>query len=615
MPSCSSAPAPRQLASTDEHATATINYTSGTTARPKGVQMTHRNLWLNAVTFGWHMGVTDRDVYLHTLPMFHCNGWGLPFAITGMGARQVIIRKIDGDDILDRVDAEGVTFLAGAPAVVGMTLDAAATRHERGEAIPGAGRTRIVVAGAPPPSRIIERVEAELGWEFCQIYGLTETSPLLTVNRAPLEYDELDDGERAKRLSRAGVPAIGVRMRVDEDGELLARSNHVFEGYWEQPEESAKALVDGWFHTGDGGELDGAYVVISDRKKDVIISGGENVSSIEVEDCLFQHPAVAEAAVIGVPDDRWGETVKALVVLRPGESVTETELIEFCRERMSHYKCPTSIEYRDALARTATGKLQKFKLRQDLLGGPRQARELTHRQPGSGATYPPQRWVSGAKTGSELVRGQRWSIATLIAPLSSWVAERGEGVAPLVEAERVGEHRREVHAVLAHHVEVVRDAVLTNTVDLLEAERVRAGEGDLLEVHRGVLPPGRSVHAELHERAARSQHACPDLEGLGRADRVVDHVDPAGERHRQPVGRLQHSTRPRRDRLDEIQPRLGRDRHRAEALGESALRVEARHDHHLDVRVERAQDRDRRRARARPRRRRAPCSPAGVDGG
>ena len=141
---------------------------------------------------------------------------------------------------------------------------------------------------------------------------------MLTVNRAPLEYDELDDGERARRLSRAGVPAIGVRMRVDDEGELLARSNHVFEGYWEQPEESAKALVDGWFRTGDGGELDGAYVVISDRKKDVIISGGENVSSIEVEDCLFQHPAVAEAAVIGVPDDRWGETVKALVVLRPG---------------------------------------------------------------------------------------------------------------------------------------------------------------------------------------------------------------------------------------------------------------------------------------------------------
>src|SRR6185312_5584519 len=154
------------------------------------------------------------------------------------------------------------------------------------------------------------------------------------------------------RLARAGVPAIGVRIRVDGQGEVLARSNHVFDGYWEQPEATAEAIVDGWFHTGDGGELDDAYVVISDRKKDVIISGGENVSSIEVEDCLFQHGAVAEAAVIGVPDEKWGETVKALIVRRSGEDVTEADLIAFCRERMSHYKCPTSIEFRDELART-----------------------------------------------------------------------------------------------------------------------------------------------------------------------------------------------------------------------------------------------------------------------
>ncbi len=195
-----------KLTSDDEHATATINYTSGTTARPKGVQMTHRNLWLNAVTFGWHMGITDRDRYLHTLPMFHCNGWGLPFALTGMGARHVVIRKIDGEDILQRVEREEITFLAGAPAVVAATLDAGEARRERGETIPGSGRTRMVVAGAPPPSKVIERVEAELGWEFCQIYGLTETSPLLTVNRAPLEYDGLDDAERARRLSRGESP-------------------------------------------------------------------------------------------------------------------------------------------------------------------------------------------------------------------------------------------------------------------------------------------------------------------------------------------------------------------------------------------------------------------------
>jgi fatty-acyl-CoA synthase len=342
----------------DEEATASINYTSGTTARPKGVQITHRNAYLNAMSFGWHTGVNERDVYLHTLPMFHCNGWGMPYALTAMGARHVVLRKVDGPEILRRIEAEGVTLLCGAPAVVAAILDAASAGASVREGV------RMVVAGAPPPSKVIERVEGELGWEFIQIYGLTETSPLLTINRAPLEYDDVDLAERARLLSRAGVPAVGVRMRVDEEGEVLARSNHVFEGYWEQPEETAKAIVDGWFHTGDGGHLDGAYVVISDRKKDVIISGGENVSSIEVEDCLYQHPAVAEACVIGVPDEKWGETVKALVVLRDGQSASEAELIEHCRSKLAHFKCPTSVEVRDAFARTATGKLQKFKIRQ-----------------------------------------------------------------------------------------------------------------------------------------------------------------------------------------------------------------------------------------------------------
>jgi acyl-CoA synthetase (AMP-forming)/AMP-acid ligase II len=348
----------------DEDATASINYTSGTTARPKGVQLTHRNCWLNATTFGWHTGVSDRDVYLHTLPMFHCNGWGMPYALTGMGCTQVVQRKVDGDVILQRVRDEGVTLLCGAPAVVAAILDAGARWRERGDEVPGRDRVRIVVAGAPPPTKTIERVIDELGWEFIQIYGLTETSPLLTINRAPLEWDALPVADRAARLGRAGVPAVGVRMSVDDEGEVLARSNHVFEGYWSQPEETAKAIRDGWFHTGDGGFLDGPFVAISDRKKDVIITGGENVSSIEVEDCLYQHPAVAEVAVIGVPDEKWGETIKALVVPKEGASVDEAELISFCRDRMAHFKCPTSIEVRDSLVRTATGKLQKFKLRQ-----------------------------------------------------------------------------------------------------------------------------------------------------------------------------------------------------------------------------------------------------------
>tara|TARA_Y100000590_G_scaffold219712_1_gene248788 strand:- start:4608 stop:6140 length:1533 start_codon:yes stop_codon:yes gene_type:complete len=345
----------------DENATATINYTSGTTARPKGVEMTHRNLWLNAAVFGWQTGVNDRDVYLHTLPMFHCNGWGMPYAVTGMGGKHIVLRKVDGPEILQRIEQHQITLLCGAPAVIATVLDAAANWD--GE-IPGSGHMRIVVAGAPPPTRTIERVEVELGWEFIQIYGLTETAPLLTMNRSRAEWDGDTPAERAARLSRAGAPALGVSMSTSPDGELLARTNHVLKSYWDQPDATAEALADDWFHTGDGGTIDEAgYATITDRKKDVIISGGENVSSIEVEDTLFSHPAVAEVAVIGVPDEKWGETIKALVVLADGESVNERDLIDHCRESLAHFKCPTSVEFRDELSRTSTGKLQKFKLR------------------------------------------------------------------------------------------------------------------------------------------------------------------------------------------------------------------------------------------------------------
>ena len=345
----------------DEDATATINYTSGTTARPKGVEMTHRNLWLNAAVFGWQTGVSDRDVYLHTLPMFHCNGWGMPYAMTAMGGQHIVLRKVDGPEILRRIENHGVTLLCGAPAVIAAVLDAAADWD--GD-IPGAGTMRIVVAGAPPPTRTIERVETELGWEFIQIYGLTETAPLVTMNRCRAEWDDRTPAERAVLLSRAGAPALGVTLATSPDGELLTRTNHVLKSYWDQPEATAEAMADGWFHTGDGAVIDEEnYASITDRKKDVIISGGENVSSIEVEDVLFSHPSVAEVAVIGVPDDKWGETIKALVVLAQGETVEEQALIDHCRDQLAHFKCPTSVEFRDELARTATGKLQKFKLR------------------------------------------------------------------------------------------------------------------------------------------------------------------------------------------------------------------------------------------------------------
>jgi acyl-CoA synthetase (AMP-forming)/AMP-acid ligase II len=348
----------------DENAVASINYTSGTTARPKGVELTHRNLYVNALTLGWHTGVDESDVYLWSVPMFHCNGWGLVYAITGMGGRHVILRKVDGPEILRRIDRHRVTFMGGAPAVVNTILAAAPAMDSRLRGVPGHGRMRIVSGGAPPPTATIQQVETVLGWEFIHVYGLTETSPLLTLNRRRSEWATLGSGERARRLAAAGPPAIGVRLRTGPDGEVEARANVVFNGYWQQPAATAEALAGGWFHTGDGGRIDeSGYLTIADRRKDVIITGGENVSSIEVEDALCLHPAVAEAAVIGVPDDRWGETVKALVVLRPGAAAAAADLIRHCRDHLAHYKCPTSVELVDGLARTATGKVQKFRLR------------------------------------------------------------------------------------------------------------------------------------------------------------------------------------------------------------------------------------------------------------
>jgi acyl-CoA synthetase (AMP-forming)/AMP-acid ligase II len=349
----------------DERATATINYTSGTTARPKGVQMTHRNLWLNATVFGLHAGVNDNDVYLHTLPMFHANGWGMPFTVSGMGVKQVVLRKVDGAEILRRIQAYGVTFMCAAPAVVNAVLDAAP--HWDGP-IPGRGTTRIIVAGAPPATRTIERVREELGWEFIQIYGLTETAPLLTINRMRSEWNELEPRQQARNLGRAGTPAIGVRLDVDSSGEVLAQSNHNLDGYWNNPEETARVQAGNWFHTGDGGSFVDGYLSISDRKKDVIITGGENVSSIEVEDAISLHPAVAEVAVIGIPDETWGELVTALVVTRD-PALTAQDIITHCRAHLAGYKCPKRVEFSDMLPRTATGKVQKFKLREPFWAG------------------------------------------------------------------------------------------------------------------------------------------------------------------------------------------------------------------------------------------------------
>jgi fatty-acyl-CoA synthase len=346
----------------EEDAPATLNYTSGTTAAPKGVVLSHRSHWLNAAVVGWGLGLSEADRYLHTLPMFHVNGWGLPLAAAALGVPQVVQREVRGPTILERVGSEGITLLCGATPVATTIEEAALGLRDAGTAVPGEGTTRMVSGGAPTPAPAIARFERATGWELIHAYGLTESGPVLTVNRV-LPDEGLEPAGRAERLAAAGAPLVGVRLRVDADGQVLARTAKKMSGYWRQPELSAEAFDGEWLRTGDGGELTDGVLRITDRKKDMIVTGGENVSSLQVESCLLEHPDVADVAVIGVPHERWGETPKALVVLRDGATLDEAALIDFCRERLAHFKCPTSIEAIDSLPRTATGKVQKYLLR------------------------------------------------------------------------------------------------------------------------------------------------------------------------------------------------------------------------------------------------------------
>ncbi|HNO65623.1 MAG TPA: long-chain-fatty-acid--CoA ligase [Tepidiformaceae bacterium] len=357
----------------DENDVTSINYTSGTTARPKGVMLTHRNVYINAYNFIAHLRIQHEDREMWTLPMFHANGWGGPFALTAMGATHVVLRAVVGADIYQMIQDEKITFACMAPAVLSTILN-----FPDKDKYTITTRPRFVVAGAPPPAAFIERLEKELGWEFIEIYGLTETSPILTVSST----DQCPDGEDYQRRSRAGVEVIGVDLQVLDDdgnpvpkdnttvGEVCARSNVILKGYWEQPEETAKAIYGGYFHSGDLGVWDEfGNVNIVDRKKDVIISGGENISSPEVEAALYKHPAVLECAVIGVPSEKWGETPKALIILREGMTATEEEIIEFSRQHLAHFRCPTSVDFVETLPRTVTGKLQKFLIREQYWKG------------------------------------------------------------------------------------------------------------------------------------------------------------------------------------------------------------------------------------------------------
>ncbi len=354
----------------DEYETISINYTSGTTGRPKGVMYHHRGAYLNAIGECMTSGITSTSVYLWTLPMFHCNGWCCTWGVTAVGGTHMCLRKVDPALIWRLIREQGVTHLNGAPTVlIGLANDPAA------RAAPLDRPLRITTAAAPPSPSIIAQME-ELGAQITHVYGLTETYGPHTVCEWQTHWDALGPAERARIKARQGVGyVIADPVRVVDDemsdvpadgltmGEVCMRGNNVMKGYFEDPEATATAFRGGWFHSGDLGVMhpDG-YIELRDRAKDIIISGGENISTIEVEGCIYQHPDVLEVAVVAIPHERWGEVPKAFVVPRAGTNLTELEIIDFCRERMAHFKCPKAVEFGD-LPKTSTGKVQKFVLR------------------------------------------------------------------------------------------------------------------------------------------------------------------------------------------------------------------------------------------------------------
>jgi fatty-acyl-CoA synthase len=350
----------------------TINYTSGTTSRPKGVMITHRNAWVNCVGMLAHWPMTPADTYLWTLPMFHANGWTFTWTVTAAGARHICLPKFDAAAVFRLAAAERVTRMCAAPTVLIMLASAPA--DVKAVAPKGIG---VMTAGAPPAAVTIQRIEDELGWNIIQIYGLTETAPAISICEPRPQHQQLSKDDRARTKARQGVELItSGELRVIDakgrdvpadgqtQGEIVARGNVIMAGYYNDPEATERCMGDGWFHTGDAAVVhpDG-YVQITDRLKDVIISGGENISSVEVEAALLRHDAVQEVAVVGVPHERWGEAPHAFVVFRPGTSATADALRAFCRQHLAHFKVPHDFTPIAELPKTATGKIQKYVLR------------------------------------------------------------------------------------------------------------------------------------------------------------------------------------------------------------------------------------------------------------
>ncbi len=356
----------------DEWDAISLNYTSGTTGNPKGVVYSHRGAFLGAVANPLVWSMPQNPVYLWTLPMFHCNGWTFPWAMATVAGTNVCLRRIDARAIYDAIADHGVTHLCGAPIVMGMVINAPETDRR-----PFDHRVEIMTAAAPPPPAVLERIE-QMGFRVTHVYGLTEVYGPATICVWHDDWDAESAEDRARLKSRQGVryPVLEGLMVAhpetlepvprdgDTIGEVFMRGNLVMKGYLKNPDATDKAFSGGWFHTGDLGvwHPDG-YIELKDRSKDIIISGGENISTIEVEGMLYRHPAVLEAAVVARPDEKWGETPCAFVTLREGARATEEEIIAFCRDNMAHFKCPKTVVFCD-LPKTSTGKIQKFKLRE-----------------------------------------------------------------------------------------------------------------------------------------------------------------------------------------------------------------------------------------------------------